>query len=284
MSRPNTTEATPIEATPAREREGFATDFRRFFFRGLSAILPTLITLWLVTWAWNFLWESMGRYVVLAVQHAWLAAGNADRWSESFDGRMAWAWPDRYGQWAFGTKLVGVLFAAVLVYLLGVLIGNFIGRTTYRILEERVMRLPLIRAIYPAVKQITDFVLAERSSSGQFAGSQVVAVRPHEDGIWSIGLVTGEGIRPLSDATNTEMYTVFVPSSPTAFSGYVLVVPRDRVILLPLSVEEALRLLVSGGVLAPEDAKAIIKPNGVSPGSNVSGNVIDPRAGAGTSG
>ncbi len=236
-----------------KRRDGFTTDFRRFFLRGLSAILPTLITLWLVTWAWNFLWESMGRYVILAVQHVWVGAGNADRWSENFEMRMAWAWPDRYGHWLFGTKLIGVLFAAVLVYLLGVLIGNFIGRTTYRMIETRVMRLPLIRAIYPAVKQITDYILAERSSSGQFAGSRVVAVRPHEDGIWSIGLITGQGVPSLSEATSTQMYTVFVPSSPTAFSGYVLVVPRERVVDLPMTVEEALRLLVSGGVLAPTE-------------------------------
>jgi uncharacterized membrane protein len=247
----------PEKAHAARDqsRDGFGPDFRRFFVRGLSAVLPTLITLWLVTWAWNFLWESMGRYVILAVQRVWLATGHADRWSPQFDSDMAWAWPDRYGQWAFGTKLIGVLVATVLVYLLGVLIGNFIGRTAYRLSEDAVMRLPFIRAIYPAVKQITDFLLAERSN--QFEGSRVVAVRPHEDGIWSIGLITGNGLRPLSDRMQQEMVTVFVPSSPTAFSGYVLVVPRANVIDLPLTVEEALRMLVSGGVLTPADVKEL---------------------------
>ena len=63
------------------------------------------------------------------------------------------------------------------------------------------------------------------------------------------------GIRALVDAVGTDMVTVFVPSSPTAFTGYVLVVPRDRVVELPLTVEEAMRLLVSGGVINPVDAK-----------------------------
>src|SRR5204862_6177067 len=102
---------------------------------------------------------------------------------------------------------------------------------------------------YPAVKQVTDFILTERGS--QFLGNRVVAVQPHAKGIWSIGLVTGGGLAPLESATNADMVTVFVPSSPTAFSGYVLVVPRDHVVELPLKVEEAMRLLVSGGVLAP---------------------------------
>jgi uncharacterized membrane protein len=65
-------------------------------------------------------------------------------------------------------------------------------------------------------------------------------------------LVTGPGgLKPLNDAVGREMVTVFVPSSPTAFSGYVLVVPRESVIELPLDVEEAMRLLISGGVVSP---------------------------------
>ena len=111
--------------------------------------------------------------------------------------------------------------------------------------------MPLIRAIYPAVKQVTDFLLAERS--GQFHGNRVVAVHPHADGHWSIGLVTSAaGLPPLSQALNREMVTVFIPSSPTAFSGYVVVVPRESVVELPMTVEEAMRLLISGGVITPK--------------------------------
>jgi len=246
-----TLDITPQTAPPRRRKgDSFGKDFRRFFIRGLSALLPTLITLWLVTWAWNFLWESMGRYVILAFQRFWMTLGNPVPSPD--DPRMAWAWPEPYtGNYVFGTKLIGVGVATLLVYLLGVLIGNFIGRTTYRMAEDAVMRLPFIRAIYPAVKQITDFLLADRSGGGHFPGSRVVAVRPHADGIWSIALVTGNGLRQLSDAVGEEMVTVFVPSSPTAFSGYVMVVPKSGVIDLPLTVEEALRLLVSGGVVTP---------------------------------
>ena len=66
--------------------------------------------------------------------------------------------------------------------------------------------------------------------------------------------MTGAGVRRLNEAVSEEMVTVFIPSSPTAFSGYVVVAPRDAVIELPLTVEEAMRLLVSGGVIAPEAA------------------------------
>ena len=112
------------------------------------------------------------------------------------------------------------------------------------------MRIPLVRAIYPAVKQVTDFILAPRKA-GQFDESRVVAVHARDPNVWSIGLVTGAGLRPLNEAIGGEMVTVFIPSSPTAFSGYVVVVPRESVVELPLKVEEAMRMLISGGVVSP---------------------------------
>jgi len=231
---------------PRRARAGFAEDFRRFFVRGLAALLPTLITLWLLIKIWDFLWDSLGKLLIGVIRQLWLYFGH---------GFPPAAYIQRY--WrddppSFRTKFVGVLLAILLVYIIGVFVGNLIGRTTWRLAEMAVMRIPLVRAIYPAVKQVTDFVLAEHGHS-QFAGSRVVAVEPHEKGIWSIGLVTGPGgLKPLNDAVGREMVTVFVPSSPTAFSGYVLVAPRESVIELPLDVEEAMRLLISGGVVSPK--------------------------------
>jgi len=228
-----------------RQRLGFSEDFRRFFLRGLAALLPTLITLSLLWWVWNFLWDSLGRHLIFAIKWMWLSLAETGWVRPEPAGHIGRYWSDDL----FRTKLVGVLLAILAVYIVGVFVGNFIGRQMWRIAEVAVMKIPIIRAIYPAVKQVTDFVIADRSA--QFASSRVVAVQPHEKGIWSIGLVTGPGLAPLSKATNEEMVTVFVPSSPTAFSGYVLVVPRQSVIELPLSVEEAMRLLVSGGVLMP---------------------------------
>ncbi len=178
----------------------------------------------------------------------WIALQISDKPPGYISRRWDVAW-DAMPEWLI--QLIGVLLAIVLVYIVGLFIGNLIGRTVYRIAEVGVMRIPLVRAIYPSVKQITDFVLAERQET--FMASQVVAVEPHEKGIWSIALVTGTGIRAISEMTGDEMVTVFVPSSPTAFSGYVMVVPRKSLIELPMTVEEAMRLLVSGGVIAPQD-------------------------------
>jgi uncharacterized membrane protein len=232
-------------------RATFGEDFRRFFLRGLAAVMPTLITLWLLIWAWNFLWNYLGQYILLFL--GWV-------WELAFHPTLIPFQPGWYVRSYLDSHLpqlvvqaIGVLLAIVLVYLVGLIVGNFIGRTAWRLAEMTVMKVPLIRAIYPAVKQVTDFVLAEHGS--QFRASRVVAVKPHDNGIWSIGLVTGTGLRGLAGTNGKELLTVFIPSSPTAFSGYVLVVPREEAVELPLSVEEAMRLLVSGGVIVPGSAR-----------------------------
>ena len=234
---------------PSGRRASFAEDFRRFFVRGLAALLPTLITLWLLVKVWEFLWEALGRHLIYLIRLAWLELG----------GR--WFIPKQPAGYihavlksdSFGVQVTGVIMAVLLVYIVGVFVGNFIGRQFWRIGEMAVMRIPLVRAIYPAVKQVTDLFLSDRA--GAFAGSRVVAVQHRAQDVWTIGLVTGPGLKALNETSGEEMMTVFVPSTPTAFSGYVVVVPRNSVVELPLTVEEAMRLLVTGGVLSPMASK-----------------------------
>jgi uncharacterized membrane protein len=228
-------------------RESFSQDFKRFFLRGLAALLPTLITLLVLIKVWQFLWDGLGQYLLAgAIQVSRVLSGKGPfpQWTAQ---QIDLYWNANMPAWV--KQLIGVTLAVVLVYIVGLFVGNFIGRAARRLAELAVMRVPLIRAIYPAVRQVTDFVLAERKQS--FEGSRVVACEPHSKGIWSIGLVTGDGIGPLGADSTSPMITVFVPSTPTAFSGYLLVVPRDSVVELPLTVEQAMRLLVSGGVINP---------------------------------
>jgi uncharacterized membrane protein len=230
---------------PTRQQVTFTEDFKRFFLRGLAALLPTLITLSIIWYILSFLWESIGQHLIYAVKWAWVRLAGWWFVSEKPAAYIREYWSEEL----FRTKLVGVLLAIVLVYIVGLLVGNLIGRTFWRAGEALVMKIPLIRAIYPAVKQVTDFVLAP--GKARFEASRVVAVQPHERGIWSIGLVTGAGLKSLDEKVGEEMVMVFLPNSPAAFSGYVLVVPRSQVVDLPLSVEEAMRLFVSGGVILP---------------------------------
>ncbi|HEX8324975.1 MAG TPA: DUF502 domain-containing protein [Tepidisphaeraceae bacterium] len=221
---------------------------RRFFVRGLKTLLPTLITLYLIVWVWEFLWENVGRHLIWLLQNLqYQLAGDEAQW-----GAIRRTWTNERGDWQWWAQLVGVALAVLIVYLVGLLVGNLIGRTFWRLGESLVLRIPVVRAIYPAAKQITDFVLYEKSAAT--SNSRVVACRPHANGVWSIGLVTGPGMKSLEQISGEELVTVFVPSSPTAFSGYVLVVPRSQLVELPMKVEEAMRILISGGVLTPAEA------------------------------
>jgi uncharacterized membrane protein len=226
--------------SPAPVKVSFYDDFRRFFVRGLAALLPTLITILLLVKIWEILWDYLGQHIIWIIKQLSVTPDRPLGW-------VKWFWDHHLPPWL--VELIGVGLAVLLVYIVGLFVGNFIGRTAWRLIEMGVMRAPVIRAIYPAVKQVTDFVLADRKS--HLHASRVVAVQPHASGIWSIGLVTGPGIRPLSETIGSEMLTVFIPSSPTAFSGYVVVVPREGVVELPLTVEEAMRLLLTGGVITP---------------------------------
>src|SRR6476660_5199913 len=103
---------------PVRHRRlGFSEDFRRFFKRGLATLLPTLITLSVLIYIWNFLWENLGRHLMFIVKSVWLS------FSDQPAGYIGRYWSDDL----FRTHLVGVILAIIAVYIVGLLVGNLIG-------------------------------------------------------------------------------------------------------------------------------------------------------------
>lgn len=149
--------------------------------------------------------------------------------------------------------LIGLLVAIVLFYFAGVLMSNIVGRRLKNKGEALVDRVPLIRRVYPAVKQVTDFFFGDSDQPVKF--NRVVAVEYPRKGLWSVGLVTGETMRDIQERVGAECLTVFIPSSPTPFTGYVITVPATETIDLKLTIEDALKFAVSGGVLVPPSQK-----------------------------
>lgn len=144
----------------------------------------------------------------------------------------------------------GVGFGAVLllIILTGVFAGNFIGHRVIARGERILYRLPLIRRIYVAVKEISGVFLAER----RMVFREVVAIRyPHENS-FALGLVTQECTAEFNKTLGRKFLSVFVPTTPNPTSGFLLFVPEDDVIRLPIDVEEGLKMVVSGGVFVPD--------------------------------
>ena len=138
----------------------------------------------------------------------------------------------------------------MLIYTIGAVLGSLIGNRLYRRGELLLRKLPLIRQIYPSVKQVTDLFLGDNDKESKF--SRVVAVEYPRKGLWSVGLVTGDTMRSIANQTSSECLTVFIPSSPTPFTGYVITVPKQDTIDLQITIEEALRFTISGGVIVPK--------------------------------
>jgi uncharacterized membrane protein len=156
----------------------------------------------------------------------------------------------RIGDWAV-LDLIGLLVAVLLIYAIGRMAGGFIGRRLYSVGESWLRRVPGFKHVYPYVKQVTDFFVGDETERLQF--NNVVAVQYPRKGIWSIGLVTGDTLQRVQEAAKQECMTVFIPSSPTPFTGYVITVPVEDVVDLPITIDDALRFCVSGGVIVPEN-------------------------------
>ncbi len=142
--------------------------------------------------------------------------------------------------------LIAIL--VLLLYLVGKIVTVRIGRITWAQIESLFSSLPFVRSVYGAVKQVSDFILAQRSM--EF--SRVVAVEWPRRGMWVIGLVTSESFPQLQTKTGEEMLTVFIPTSPAPMTGFTVNVPVSDTFDLGISIDQAIQFIVSCGVVVPQ--------------------------------
>jgi uncharacterized membrane protein len=135
----------------------------------------------------------------------------------------------------------------LLVYLLGKFMAAGIGGFFWAGVENTIHRLPLVRSVYSAVKQVSDFFLNER----QIQFTRVVAVEFPRRGMWMLAFVTSEGLADVGAAANEAVIGIFIPSSPMPMTGYAMTVLRREVIDLSLTVDQAIQYLVSCGLVVP---------------------------------
>ena len=226
--------------------------FRQFFFRGLGILLPTVLTIWILVAVYNFVEQKIAAPINdgvqwLVVRFTAMTAAQMDEWWSSV----------KIGDWQV-LNLTGLLVAVILIYIVGRVLGGLVGRGIIKQGESLLLRVPLFKQIYPYVKQVTDFFVGDDDDSAM-KFSRVVAVQYPRKGIWSIGLVTGDTMRDIETTAAQDCITVFIPSSPTPFTGYVITVPKADTVNLPISIDEALRFCVSGGVIVPERQRILSK-------------------------
>ncbi|MDB9972143.1 DUF502 domain-containing protein [Alphaproteobacteria bacterium] len=146
---------------------------------------------------------------------------------------------------------IGLLFVFILLTFIGFLTAGLIGRFIIKLGERIISRLPIIRSVYSALKQIFESVLASSSKSFR----EVVLIEYPRKGVWAIGFITGDTKGEVQNATKENMVNVFLPTTPNPTSGFLLFVPRKDVIILDMNVEEGIKMVISGGIVTPKQKK-----------------------------
>jgi len=165
----------------------------------------------------------------------------------------------------FSVPGIGLILAVVALTFIGAITAGFLGRLFRRLSEAVLNRLPIVRSLYTALKQIIETVFANQSA----AFREVVLVEYPRQGTWSVGFITGTIQGEIKRHLQRPMVNVFVPTTPNPTSGFLLFVPEENVIRLSMSVEEGIKLVISGGIITPPETpvpegKAVLSPNAAS--------------------
>lgn len=146
-------------------------------------------------------------------------------------------------------EATGIVVAIVLIYLAGVVLGNFLGRRAYARIEKALASLPGFKQLYPHVKQLVELIMGDKP----MAFNKAVLIEYPRKGIWSVGLVTGESLPAIRSAAGGDVVSVFIPSTPTPFTGFTISVLREDTIELPITIDHAIRFIITAGALAGSD-------------------------------
>nr|WP_246422713.1 DUF502 domain-containing protein [Roseospira visakhapatnamensis] len=194
---------------------------RNHFFAGILVTAPAAITFFV---AWKFI--------------------------EFVDQQVANMIPDQY-HLDFSVPGLGLLVMVALLIMIGAFATGLVGRILFRSGERLLNRMPLIRSIYGALKQILETVLAQQST----AFRQVVLVEYPRRGIWAIAFITGVTEGEVQNLTAQECVNVFLPTTPNPTSGFLLFLPREDIVVLNMSVEDGIKMVISGGIVTPPDRR-----------------------------
>ena len=210
-------------------KRSFLAKIRGYFITGILVVAPITITAWLTIAIINFIDTRVERLIPPQYN------------------------PEQY--LPFSLPGLGVLAMVIGLIIIGMFATNFLGRFFVRIGEELLDRLPIIRSLYSATKQILETVFANQSE----AFREVVMVEYPRKDMWVIGFLTGRSKGEVQNKTSDDTVNIFVPTTPNPTSGFLLFVPEKDVIRMNMTVEEGIKLVVSAGIVTPEKMQKLQK-------------------------
>ncbi|WP_313077315.1 DUF502 domain-containing protein [Melaminivora sp.] len=198
---------------------------RKWLFTGLLVVVPGVITAWVLAWIVGTLDQTLA-----ILPSAWQ--------------------PDRL--LGFHLPGFGVLLTLTILLVVGAFASNFAGRKLVQWGDALVSRIPVVRSIYSSVKQVSDTLFSE---SGNAFRTAVLVQWPRE-GVWTVGFITGQPSGEVAAYLRDEYVSVYVPTTPNPTGGYFVLMRRSDCVELDMSIDAALKYIVSMGVVAPPDPLA----------------------------
>jgi len=212
-----------MEEIPPKPKTRWRDSLQRYFLAGLLVFLPVAITLWFIGWVIDLL-DS-----VLAVMPDALH-------------------PNFY--LPFAIPKLGALVTLLLILFLGILTRGVATRRFLAAWEAVLVRIPVFRGIYSAVQKLVQTFLGQSQSN-----RQVVMIEYPRTGVYTVGFAMGRAWAHLEEKKKAQLVNVFVPTTPNPTSGFYLLVPLNEVTPLNMTMEEALKLITSSGLITPDDNK-----------------------------
>jgi len=161
----------------------------------------------------------------------------------------------------FGIPGLGVLLSFLILMLTGILAANFVGARLILLWEGLLSRIPFVKSIYSSVKQVSDTLLSEQGNAFRKA---LLVEFPHP-GSWTIAFLTGTPAPSIAPLLGEEHVSVYVPTTPNPTGGYFLIVPKSRVREVDMSVDDALKYIISMGVVAPRARTPVAGKRAITP-------------------
>ena len=193
---------------------------RKYFLSGLAVFLPLVFAIYVFIWILNFMESLLGRYL-------------RPFFIEYYD----------FYLWG-----LGILILLLVVLFCGFCVTHYFGKVIHRVTERIVLRIPLLGSIYPAFREIAGFLFREHASNIQ----QVVMVEWPCKGMYMIAFLTNKTAERIAVKAGRKMSNVMIPHVPNPLVGFVVMVPDEDIVPLPISIEEAVKIIVSGGVINGE--------------------------------
>ena len=286
---------------------------KRFFLGGLAALLPTMMTLWVVVALVGFVGDYVARPVTQCIHWSLItntvgqdilesttpiriyskdfvdpklldegetpeAAIAAMKKSDGFfcdlsklDRKKIYAKLD-----TIIPPVLGLTLGFILIFLLGILLRGYVGGYLFSKGERFLRRFPVVGSIYPYARKIVDFFFKNETTQREF--QTVVAVPYPSKPMFTLGFVTSDGLRSLNDRKETDFVSVFLPSSPTPMTGYVVFVPKEDVVPLSLTLDQTMGLIISGGVIVPEEEVVQMTKRPATPAVDAAPGIPSPHS------